>query len=114
MQHPPHNSNQFVSVCLITCLHLFSLTQLHSQDGDDGHDEPESRKRKDMRESLSERDEEGNSCKKPRVVWSVEMHQQFVQAVNQLGIDSKWGEGGLWERGVGTSVGGDRGWDGGQ
>lgn len=27
--------------------------------------------------------------KKPRVVWSVEMHQQFVNAVNQLGIDSK-------------------------
>ena len=25
--------------------------------------------------------------KKPRVVWSVEMHQQFVAAVNQLGID---------------------------
>ena len=22
------------------------------------------------------------------MVWSVEMHQQFVQAVNQLGIDS--------------------------
>lgn len=30
-----------------------------------------------------------NAAKKPRVVWSVEMHQQFVNAVNQLGIDSK-------------------------
>ena len=29
------------------------------------------------------------SLKKPRVVWSVEMHQQFVNAVNQLGIDSE-------------------------
>lgn len=35
------------------------------------------------------REEEGNASKKPRVVWSVEMHQQFVQAVNQLGIDSE-------------------------
>lgn len=30
-----------------------------------------------------------SSSKKPRVVWSVELHQQFVNAVNQLGIDSK-------------------------
>lgn len=29
-----------------------------------------------------------NSSKKPRVVWSVELHQQFVNAVNQLGIES--------------------------
>ena len=29
------------------------------------------------------------SLKKPRVVWSMEMHQQFVNAVNQLGIDSE-------------------------
>ena len=38
---------------------------------------------------LQQRDsEDGVSAKKARVVWSVEMHQQFVQAVNQLGIDS--------------------------
>lgn len=29
-----------------------------------------------------------NSLKKARVVWSVELHQQFVNAVNQLGVDS--------------------------
>lgn len=29
-----------------------------------------------------------SSSKKPRVVWSVELHQQFVSAVNQLGLDS--------------------------
>ncbi|KAI3836384.1 hypothetical protein MKW92_003575 [Papaver armeniacum] len=28
-----------------------------------------------------------SAAKKPRVVWSVELHQQFVSAVNQLGID---------------------------
>ncbi|GFR44689.1 hypothetical protein Agub_g5987 [Astrephomene gubernaculifera] len=30
---------------------------------------------------------DGGSNKKARVVWSVEMHQKFVNAVNQLGID---------------------------
>ena len=29
----------------------------------------------------------GGGLKKPRVVWSAELHQQFVNAVNQLGID---------------------------
>lgn len=35
-------------------------------------------------------DDEGNASKKPRVTWSVEMHQKFVAAVNQLGVDSEW------------------------
>lgn len=29
-----------------------------------------------------------STSKKPRVVWSVDLHQQFVTAVNQLGLDS--------------------------
>ena len=33
--------------------------------------------------------EDTSTLKKPRVVWSVELHQQFVTAVNQLGLDSK-------------------------
>lgn len=33
--------------------------------------------------------DEATTAKKQRVVWSVEMHQQFVAAVNQLGIDSQ-------------------------
>lgn len=37
----------------------------------------------------SNEDERDGAFKKPRVVWSVEMHQQFVNAVNQLGVDSK-------------------------
>jgi len=36
-----------------------------------------------------DKDSEGNASKKQRVIWSPEMHQQFVNAVNQLGIDSK-------------------------
>lgn len=47
---------------------------------------------KKKRESKEEDDPEMESddtaaAKKPRVVWSVELHQQFVSAVNQLGID---------------------------
>lgn len=43
----------------------------------------------DLQRRDSNDDERDGSTKKPRVVWSVEMHQQFVNAVNQLGIDSK-------------------------
>lgn len=43
-------------------------------------------KRKDT-EVLRAEHEGGAGGKKPRVVWSVEMHQQFVYAVNTLGID---------------------------
>ncbi|KAE8679930.1 Two-component response regulator ARR1 [Hibiscus syriacus] len=45
-----------------------------------------SKKRKDDEEETDDRDDT-SSLKKPRVVWSVELHQQFVAAVNQLGID---------------------------
>lgn len=46
-----------------------------------------SKKRKEEEEEGEERDD-SSSLKKPRVVWSVELHQQFMAAVNQLGIDS--------------------------
>ncbi|KAF3618067.1 Two-component response regulator ARR1 [Capsicum annuum] len=45
-----------------------------------------SKKRKEEEEEVEDRDDTSN-LKKPRVVWSVELHQQFVQAVHQLGID---------------------------
>ncbi|KAJ6688999.1 hypothetical protein OIU85_005422 [Salix viminalis] len=45
-----------------------------------------SKRRKDEEEEAEERDD-ASALKKPRVVWSVELHQQFVAAVNQLGID---------------------------
>ncbi|KAK9277301.1 hypothetical protein L1049_006841 [Liquidambar formosana] len=47
------------------------------------------KKRRDAKEEDDgelENDDPSTS-KKPRVVWSVELHQQFVSAVNQLGID---------------------------
>ncbi|RZC04454.1 Two-component response regulator ARR2 isoform C [Glycine soja] len=43
---------------------------------------------KDAEQSGSAEDRDDTSTlKKPRVVWSVELHQQFVAAVDQLGID---------------------------
>ncbi|KAJ8540381.1 hypothetical protein K7X08_030300 [Anisodus acutangulus] len=45
-----------------------------------------SKKRKEEEDENEDRDDT-STLKKPRVVWSVELHQQFVQAVNQLGID---------------------------
>ncbi|KAK7329508.1 hypothetical protein VNO77_23678 [Canavalia gladiata] len=45
-----------------------------------------SKKRRDEDEEGEDRDDT-STLKKPRVVWSVELHQQFMAAVNQLGID---------------------------
>ncbi|MCH87290.1 two-component response regulator ARR12-like, partial [Trifolium medium] len=51
------------------------------------------KKRKDQDEDEDEDKENGNdnedpsAQKKPRVVWSVDLHRKFVAAVNQLGID---------------------------
>lgn len=55
------------------------------------------RKRKDQNEDEEEEGEENghesedpSTQKKPRVVWSVELHRKFVAAVNQLGLDSEF------------------------
>jgi hypothetical protein len=77
-------------------------------DHDDLPNEAETcRKRKDAgRESASEREEDSSASKKPRVVWSAEMHLQFVHAVNQLGIDSEWRKAGRGRAGGGGGGGG--------
>lgn len=46
-----------------------------------------SKRRKDEEDEVEDRDD-SSALKKPRVVWSVELHQQFVTAVNHLGIES--------------------------
>ncbi|XP_052198572.1 two-component response regulator ARR12 [Diospyros lotus] len=49
-----------------------------------------SRKRKDEEEECKENgheSEDPTTQKKPRVVWSIELHRKFVAAVNQLGIE---------------------------
>ena len=42
---------------------------------------------KDSLPDTDEGHEDSSALKKPRVVWSAELHQQFVTAVNTLGID---------------------------
>ncbi|XP_039145192.1 two-component response regulator ORR21-like isoform X3 [Dioscorea cayenensis subsp. rotundata] len=57
-------------------------------DGTDGTWKPQKKKRDAKEEDDGELDSDDPAAsKKPRVVWSVELHQQFVNAVNQLGID---------------------------
>jgi two-component response regulator (ARR-B family) len=56
-----------------------------------------SKKRKEYHSEEEDEDENSNgqdnddpsAPKRPRVVWSVELHRKFVAAVNHLGIDSK-------------------------
>ncbi|GMI92518.1 hypothetical protein HRI_002921100 [Hibiscus trionum] len=57
-------------------------------------DQKVNKKRKDQSEDEDEDDEDNghenedpSAQKKPRVVWSVELHRKFVSAVNQLGLD---------------------------
>jgi YesN/AraC family two-component response regulator len=53
------------------------------------YEQTSSRKRKEKMEDDYQVVEDMNNLKKARVVWSVELHQQFVNAVHQLGVDSK-------------------------
>lgn len=46
------------------------------------------KKRRDQEDEDAEDRDDSSSLKRPRVVWSVELHQQFMAAVNNLGIDS--------------------------
>lgn len=49
------------------------------------------KKRKDTEKISDERDHcDSSSVKKARVVWSVDLHQKFVKAVNQIGFDSEY------------------------
>ena len=74
----------------------FQMTRNGSDLYEDGHflcgeDLTLIRKRKDIESKHDEKDIGDNtSAKKARVVWSVELHQKFVKAVNQIGFDSKY------------------------
>ncbi|XP_054819015.1 two-component response regulator ARR12-like [Prosopis cineraria] len=50
-------------------------------------DQKMTKKRKDQNDEDEDHDEDPSTQKKPRVVWTVELHRKFVAAVNQLGID---------------------------
>ncbi|XP_073140806.1 two-component response regulator ORR21 [Henckelia pumila] len=57
-------------------------------EGGDGVLKSQKKRRETKDDDSSELDnDDPTMSKKPRVVWSVDLHQQFVTAVNQLGID---------------------------
>lgn len=58
--------------------------------GTSNTDQKMTKKRKDQDDEDDEHEEDPSTQKKPRVVWTVELHRKFVAAVNQLGIDSKF------------------------
>lgn len=58
----------------------------HSHDGNCGAEQNILKKRKDVDNEKDSGDL--STTKKARVVWTVDLHQKFVKAVNQLGIDS--------------------------
>lgn len=51
-------------------------------------DSDATRKRKDV-DHGDQDSSDGATAKKARVVWSVDLHQKFVNAVNQIGFDSE-------------------------
>eukprot|EP00250_Pteridium_aquilinum_P019550 c24473_g1_i3 orf=779-3274(-) len=64
----------------------------HNSSANEGYDGTwkQSKKRRDVKEEDEDAEldpDDPSVSKKPRVVWSVELHQQFVNAVNQLGVD---------------------------
>ncbi|XP_021893896.1 two-component response regulator ARR11 [Carica papaya] len=69
------------------------MTRNGSEQSDDAHllsaeDMTLIKKRKDVENRHDDKDlSDPSSTKKARVVWSVELHQKFVKAVNQIGFD---------------------------
>lgn len=70
-------------------------TRHGTEQSDDGYwfggDVNLGRKRKDVNGKHEDRVYlDASSAKKARVVWTVDLHQKFVKAVNLVGIDSKF------------------------
>lgn len=69
-----------------------NMTRSCSDMSDDGNmlfgeDTTSARKRKDAESKHDDKDFGDHSTKKARVVWSVDLHQKFVKAVNHIGFD---------------------------
>ncbi|XP_072962782.1 two-component response regulator ORR24-like [Typha angustifolia] len=71
-------------------------TQLMDSEGEQGVADRSGKLNKKRKEQNEEKDDDSDDSaenedpsnqKKPRVVWTVELHRKFVAAVNQLGID---------------------------
>ncbi|GAB4829307.1 hypothetical protein Ancab_018977 [Ancistrocladus abbreviatus] len=61
----------------------------HSENGHvlSGGDQTLLKKRKDVESKHDDKDSDPSASKKPRVVWSIDLHQKFVKAVHQIGLD---------------------------
>lgn len=73
----------------------FQIMRNGPEQSDDGYlvsgDPTSVKKRKDTENKHDDRDHcDPSSVKKARVVWSVDLHQKFVRAVNQIGFDSEY------------------------
>lgn len=66
-----------------------SVSKKRKDKFNDSGDEDDSDREEDDGEG-SEQDGDESTRKKPRVVWSQELHQKFVNAVQQLGLDSEF------------------------
>ena len=75
--------------------HEFTCDDLHliREAGFEGFEERGLLMREDKKRKEEYSDQDGSdqsAAKKARVVWSVNLHQKFVSAVNQIGFDSKY------------------------
>lgn len=74
-----------------TCQGLDSSSSLESLFSVSGVSEGSLKRRKKNKRRVDNEEDDlldpGNSSKKSRVVWSMELHQQFVKAINHLGIE---------------------------
>ncbi|RDX71811.1 Two-component response regulator ORR26, partial [Mucuna pruriens] len=88
-----HEAREFESFESFESIHLM---RNGSEQSDDGNlfaieDVTSTKKRKDADNKLDDKEFlDPSSTKKARVVWSVDLHQKFVKAVNQIGFDSKF------------------------
>ncbi|KAK4488793.1 hypothetical protein RD792_004582 [Penstemon davidsonii] len=67
---------------------IYTMRNVTEQQSDDGYlfsgDLITGKKRKD---TTANKNDDSSSSKKSRVVWTVDLHQKFVKAVNQIGLD---------------------------
>lgn len=69
--------------------------RIDTSSGDEANSTSENVKRKERKESSSEPDNNGDQDdshlhKKRRLIWTSEMHQKFLDAIAQIGHDSKF------------------------
>ncbi|GAB2214337.1 hypothetical protein Droror1_Dr00018680 [Drosera rotundifolia] len=85
-----HEGRDFESHDGMDDIQMFTIGNTHSDDRQSlsGCDLAGGKRRKDVDYRNDDKDwGDSSPTKKPRVVWSVDLHQKFVKAVNQIGFD---------------------------